>query len=501
MTRRATLIASLTESPSEHELAVLSNRADWLEVRADLLPALGPQGVDWPERVHWLRKHFSGKLLFTLRSCAEGGASDLNSVDRGRLLSAAAAKFDLIDLEGATDLTPQLLAEIPADRRLISWHGPAVRQTELSSRLDDFLEHSACYYKLVPAADKPQESLIPLALLHSRQRDDVIAFASGLNGSWTRLIAPRIGAPVVFGGASVLPAAPGQISIERLRADFGMPNIPAISDLFGIVGDPVEHSLSPLLHNSAYRELGIPALYLPFHVERFGDFWLDIVDSGSLEVLGFNLRGLSITAPHKRIAAAVAGARSPRAEHIGSANTLVRAGRVWEADTTDSAGILEPLLSRQVTIENRVAAVVGAGGAGRAAAFALTTTGANVTLVNRGVERGRRVARELELPFLPLGDLVPGDFDLLVNATSLGRRQNDTLPFDLREVGPSCIIVDLVYLEGRPTALVSQARRQGLLAIDGREVLLEQALPQFQAMTGRKMPRRVIESVLGLGED
>ena len=492
MAHRATLIASLTESPSEDDLTVLSSQADCLEVRADLVPDISPI---------WLRQHFTGDLLFTLRSRKEGGESALNSEERRRSLTDASTEFDLIDLEGARDLTPELLAAVPAQKRLISWHGPAVRQIELSRRLDGFLEHPARYYKLVPTADQAKDSLLPLALLHSRRRRDVIAFASGRAGGWTRLIAPRLGAPVIFGGASSVPAASGQMSISRLRNDFGMPALPEISDLFGIVGDPVEHSLSPILHNSAYRELGIPALYLPFHVERFGDFWLDIVESGSLEVLGFNLRGLSITAPHKRIAAAVAGAMSPRTEHIGSANTLVRAGRVWEADTTDSAGIIKPLLSRDVSIKDRVVAVVGAGGAGRAAAFALMMAGASVTLVNRGVERGERVARELELPFEPLGDFVPGAFDLLVNATSLGRTLNDVLPFDLKEVSPACIIVDLVYLKNQPTDLVSRAQGQGLLAIDGREVLLEQALPQFLAMTGRKMPRKSIESILGLDRD
>jgi 3-dehydroquinate dehydratase/shikimate dehydrogenase len=495
MSHRARLIASLTESPSEVDLVALSSQADCLEVRADLLPDVN---------LSWVRAHFTGELIYTLRSRKEGGECDLGPEERRRALIEASrdsSEIELLDLEGARDLSPELLAEIPADRRLISWHGPAIRQTELSSLLDGYLEHPARYYKLIPAADKPQDALIPLALLQSRRRDDVIAFASGPTGSWTRLIAPRLGAPVIFGGASALPAAPGQLSISRLRTDFGMPNLPEITDLFGIVGDPVAHSLSPILHNSAFRELGISALYLPFHVERFGDFWLDIVESGSLEVLGFNLRGLSVTAPHKRLAAAVAGAMSPRSERIGSANTLVRAGRVWEADTTDSAGILEPLLARGVSIKDRVVAVVGAGGAGRATAFALMTAGANVTLVNRGVQRGERVARELELPFKPLDDLVPGDFDLLVNATSLGRRQNDALPFDLNEVGPDCVIVDLVYLANAPTDLVAQARGRALLAIDGREVLLEQALPQFRAMTGRKMPRKLIESILGLDKE
>jgi 3-dehydroquinate dehydratase/shikimate dehydrogenase len=492
MTDRAELIATLTESPSEERLAELSSQADCLEVRADLVPDIG---------AGWLREHFSGELLYTLRSRSEGGESDFDSQERLSRLAAAAEEFDLIDLEGVRDLQSDLLAVIPEQKRLISWHGPAIRQSELKELLESFLEQPARYYKLIPSAEKQIETLQPLALLHSYRRGDLIAFASGVTGSWTRLIAPRLGAPVVFGGASALPGAPGQLSLTRLRNDFGLPSLPQITDLFGIVGNPVDQSLSPAMHNAAYGERGISALYLPFHVESFGDFWLDIVEGGSLEVLGFDLRGLSVTAPHKRIAAAVAGAVSPRTEHIGSANTLVRRGRVWEADTTDSVGILQPLLGRGVSVKDRTAAIVGVGGAGRAAAYALMMAGSKVTLVNRGVERGERAARELDLPFEPLSNFVPADFDLLINATSLGRYRDDPLPFELKGVESKAVIIDLVYRRDRPTPLVEAARQRGLSAIDGREVLLEQALPQFHLMTGLEMPKDSIHSLIGLDRD
>ena len=115
MADRAKLIASLTESPSEADLEALSSRADCLEVRADLLPEVSST---W---LQWLRTHYSGDLLYTLRSRSEGGESDLTPEERRAALAAASANFDLIDLEGARDLVPELLAEIPQDRRLISW--------------------------------------------------------------------------------------------------------------------------------------------------------------------------------------------------------------------------------------------------------------------------------------------------------------------------------------------------------------------------------------------
>src|SRR4030095_3950665 len=125
-------------------------------------------------------------------------------------------------------------------------------------------------------------------------------------------------------------------------------DLPPASVLAGLAGNPVGHSLSPRLHNAAYRALGLPRLYLPFHVESFGDFWLEVVESGSLDVLGLPLTGLSVTAPFKEAALAMAGASSPLAERVQSANTLLLNDGVWEAETTDPEGVVQTLLARGI---------------------------------------------------------------------------------------------------------------------------------------------------------
>jgi 3-dehydroquinate dehydratase/shikimate dehydrogenase len=302
----------------------------------------------------------------------------------------------------------------------------------------------------------------------------------------------------VFGSASEEPAAPGQPSIEQLIVDFGLPNLPEVSRLYGIVGTDVGGSLSPRIHNHAYRQLGIDGLYLPFHVEAFGDFWLEVVESGAFEELGFELEGLSVTSPFKRVAAAVGGAVSPLAEWTGSANTLFKQEGIWQADSTDGIGVSVPIQRLGVSLEGRPVAIVGAGGAGRAAAAALRAEGASVTLVNRGSERGLKAAADLRLPFCTLDRFDPGPFDCLVNATPLGRRQDDELPFEPDRLSPAAVVVDLVYLRSGPTRLVRTTRASGRIAIDGREVLLYQAIPQFRLMTGHEMPESESRQLLDL---
>lgn len=490
MDDRATLVATLMERPEPSTLARLAEIADVLEVRADAVGDLDPEA---------LREHFPGRLLYTLRSKAEGGRSEsAPSARHPRILRAAQAGWDLVDLEATRDLEGEVLEAVPASRRLVSWHGLADRIERVRERAQELLAVEARLYKLVVKARAHGQDLLPLALLASLGRSDVVAFASGPIGAWTRLLAPRLGAPWVYAAAGSTPGGPGQMTVERLREDYGLPDLPPVRLLYGIAGRPVAESLSPRLHNRAYREAGLEALYVPFHVERFADFWLEVVEGGMLAELGFPLRGLSITTPWKRIALAVAGASSPLAVRIGSANTLALHDGVWEAETTDGDGVVGPLLQRQARVEGARAAVLGAGGAGRAAAYALALAGAQVTLVNRDPERLERAGEELGLPGIGWDDFEPAAASILVNATPLGRNDGEPLPFDPRACDPEAIVVDLSYLRDSTTRLVREARAAGLRTIEGREVLLHQAVPQFEFMTGAAMPVELARSWLAL---
>lgn len=408
-----------------------------------------------------------------------------------------APRYDRVDLEADRDLAPDVLAAIPPERRILSWHGAATDLAGLRSRFAHLAQTPAAFYKLVPTALHSGEDLTPLALAADLGRRDVIAFAAGEIGVWTRLAAPRLGARVVYGSAGSRPAAPGQLSLARLESDYGLPELPPAQALFGVVGNPVLGSLSPRLHNAAYRALGIPALYVPFQVPSFADFWLEVVESTVPARIGLPLRGLSVTTPHKDVAFAVSGATSPLAQQLQAVNTLTVRSEVWEGESTDAEGVVAALRARGVEPKGRRAAVVGCGGAGRAAAMGLALAGAEVAVVNRGEERGLAAARVLGLPFVALADLDPSRFDLFVHATPLGRAAADELPLPVGRLPEGCAVVDLVYGEA-PTRLVAEAARRGLVAIDGREVLLFQAVPQFRAMTGREMPLDVGRAALGL---
>lgn len=476
--REAGLVAVLTSRPSSAggDIAALPSSVHWLEVRADLVGDLDPD---------WLRSLFPGLLLYSLRSRAEGGAFAGSAAERQARLLAAARRWDLIELE-AGDLVPEVLDRVPAERRVLSWHGPQATAGELRARLEPFAAVAARLTRLVPAAQEPADALAPLRLLRDAGRSDLIAYASGPAGVWSRLLALRLGAPVVFAAASALEGEP---TLAQLMTDYGLPRLPPLDELYGIVGRTAAKSLSPRLHNAAYRDLGLPALYLSFPTERFDAFW-SALGNGALADLGWPLRGLTVTAPHKEAALAAAAEATPLARHAGGANTLMRKDTVWRADTADADGVLSALGARGVAVAGRRVAVVGCGGAGRAAAAGLQAAGAEVTLVNRGAERGHFAAELLGLPFVPLARFSAREFPLVVHATPLQHEP----PFPVESLEDGAVVVELVY-GSAPTPLMTGTAARGGLAIDGREILLVEAQRQFQMMTGRHMPHDLVHLV------
>src|SRR5262249_12156632 len=176
----------------------------------------------------------------------------------------------------------------------------------------------------------------------------------------------------------------------------------------------------PQLHNAAYRALGFRALFVPWPTDSFDDFWTRVVEAEEWRGLGISLNGVTVASPHKEAALRRAAVVSPMALRAGSSNVLVRCASGWKADTTDSDGVLPLLGGRGLGMARRRAAVVGCGGSGRAVAASLQIAGADVTLVNRGLERGRRAVQLLGLNFVPLNDFSVDGYSVVVNATPVG---------------------------------------------------------------------------------
>jgi len=488
---KASLIASLVipPSPGGAELAGLPASVEWLEVRSDLV---GDLDADW------LRSHFRGRLSYVLRSQAEGGNYSDSLEQRHRRLAAAARNYDRVEIEGSTDLSQSLLAQIPIEKRAVAWHGAADDLAELENRFRHLASVPAALYKLVNRTTKIAAELCPLFLLKSLQasgRSDTVAYSDGPMGFWTRLMALHLGAPAISGVVPNPSRTPDQLTVTQLIQDYGLPEVMPIREIFAIIGSPIFHSLSPRLHNAAYGAMGYNALFVPLHVESFDEFWQELVQSRLLDSLGFPINGMTVASPHKEVALLMAGLVSPMARQAESANVLVRNNGSWRADTTDPEVIYMAGRERSIRMSQRRAAVIGCGGAGRAIAAALVKSGAGVTLINRGAERGHHAASLLGLPYISLPDFDAEGYDIVVNATPVGR-DSDEIPFKLEQLKNEAVVIDLVY-GSRPTPLVGGTLAREQIAIDGRDVLLTQVLRQFHIMTNREMPASIASEMLG----
>lgn len=484
----ASLVATLMTPPSANaeEIKALPDSVEWLEVRSDVVGDLDPE---------WLRSHFRGRLLYSLRT-RNGGGYCSDSIDRRhRRLASAARHYDGVELEGEWDLTDGLLAEVPLEKRFVSWYGPAASLQDLKARFDRLTSVPASTYKLVTTATRISDEFTSLLLLKSLGRSDTVAYSTGPLGFWSRLIALQLGAPAISGMVNETPQNSGEPTIKKLIDDYGLPEVRPAKELFAIIGDPIFHSLSPRLHNSAYRARNYPALFVPLRVESFAEFWRDLVQSRVLDALGLPINGMTVASPHKEAALLIAKMVSPMAQQAESANILVRNNGWWNADTTDPEVIYMANHERSIKMSEKRAAVIGCGGAGRAIAAALTKSGAGVTLINRGAKRGRHASQLLGLPYVPLPDFSAEGYDIVVNATPVGRDDND-VPFELKTLNDEVVIIDLVY-GSSPTPLVENSRSREQVVIDGRDVLLTQVVRQFRMMTGNEMPSGTVVDLPG----
>jgi 3-dehydroquinate dehydratase/shikimate dehydrogenase len=473
MSGLAGLIVSLNSASASAMagLRSLPSVVGTINLRADLAGDIDPSDI---------RRRCRCRVLYSLYSCSRAGATKQPDRLRHRRLLDAARRFDFIELEAEHDIVPQLLSAIEPSRRVISWRGSGTDAASLAQRFVSLVRTPAALYLLAPRASRFVDTIAPLLFLSALNRRDVIAYDAGPAGFWTRLIAPRLGAPLVFADIEDELAGLDIRSIAALIDDYGLPALPPVTTLYGIVGRAVQHSLSPRLHNARYRADGRAAIFVPFptlDVAEMGDGMAAVQE---LAKLGLSLRGLTVTAPFKEAALALAHSRSAPAVNAGSANLLVRQNSSWRAETTDPQGVLDALAVRGLSVAGETVAVIGCGGAGRAIAVALREAGARVTLINRTAHVGRSTARGLGLRFVPLARLRPADYAVIVNATPVGSDGVSTL-VDPQALNETAVVVDLSYA-GSVTPLVAGARARGHTVVDGLEVLDHQVRHQYARM-------------------
>jgi 3-dehydroquinate dehydratase/shikimate dehydrogenase len=311
-----------------------------------------------------------------------------------------------------------------------------------------------------------------------RGGDPIIAIAIGSAGQVTRLCPWLTGSPWTYGGT----AAPGQVSARALAETYRVRRTSARTAVYAIAGAPLGHSASPFMHNPAFVDAQVDAVYVPLETDDAEEFF------AVAEAIG--VTGASVTAPLK---SRVIGPRvegDELARRIGAVNTLRRRNGRWESRNFDVAGFAVPLERRGMKLAGRRAAVAGAGGAARAAVWALKALGARVEVAARRADQADALAREFQVAAVawPLA----GAWDLIVNATPIGTwPESNRSPLSAADARGG-VVYDLVY-NPPETQLLAAARAAGAQTISGLEMLVSQACQQFEWWTGLSAPLTAIE--------
>jgi len=400
------------------------------------------------------------------------------------------AVLDLAVRNGAQAIDVEIETAEAAQERLHALRGRAhlivsYHNYEATPPMDTIVSRllrvTADSYKIVTTARKPSDNLRVLAAARALPRQHLIVLAMGELGFPTRVLSP------VFGGVYTYAApmqtqgtAAGQVSARSLRHLYRVDKLSKTAKIYGVIADPIRHSISPAVHNRGFQSRRIDAVYLPFLVSpaHLRDFF-SLADR-------LPLAGFSVTIPHKQKVVRYLDAIDPLAKRIGAVNTVWRKAGKWRGANTDVSGVTAPL-SRLLPLKKSSVLIVGNGGGARSAAFALADAGAKIAMVGRNLDRVRSLSKICGAEPLAREQLSGRHFDALIHATPLGMFPHVNECFFNGSI-PAEVVFDMVYNPAE-TVLLRHAREQGKTVVPGLEMFIEQAVQQFEIWTAESAPR------------
>ena len=452
----------------------------FMEFRLDYLsnPVAG-----LPKLKHFLDLHPEATVIATCRRAVNGGKFKGSAAAQLEVLTkAAAAGFQLVDIEiqSAEILKSGELATLK-DRVgvILSFHDFKATK-RLEETFADLKAYPADFYKVVSTATMLHDNVQMMKFLqaHSAQYE-MVGLCMGEQGIISRVLGVRAGSIFIFAAATRgEETAPGQVTAGELRDTYRIEMVDAATQVYGVVGDPVGHSLSPIMMNTAFRRETVNAVYVALHAKTLKDLMSCVHE--------IPIRGLSVTIPYKQEIVEALSNSDPLTKQIGACNTIVRAqdGKLYGFNT-DVAGIVVPLEQR-LALSGAKILIVGAGGAARAAVFGLKSKGAEVFITNRTAEKGQALARQAKAKYLKRADVAKSTFDVIINATPLGMGGNKQSPLEEKELNTK-FLFDLVYVPAE-TKLLKMAKAKNIQIIPGLEMFVQQGARQFEIWTGKPAP-------------
>jgi 3-dehydroquinate dehydratase / shikimate dehydrogenase len=453
-------------------------RLDWLRSdreRSALLGALRRRRLKGVTLVATCRRILGGGKL------AGGAAAELYWLTQAR---EAGCQWCDLEIETLRELPQQCARCYPIPEKILLSVHDFERTPPLAGSLKHAKHGEADGFKIAVKARTLTDSLRVLEL--AKNSRDIVAVAMGEVGLPARLLALREGSALAYAPVA-LATAPGQVSLHDIKRLYRADVATRKTQILAVIGNPIGHSLSPLLHNTGYVAAKRDAMFLPFLVENLAEFVKAIPE--------FGLRGISVTIPHKQSVMKYLDECEPMTEKIGAVNTVVVANNgKLRGSNTDYLGVLRAVQGKLRLPGARVL-IFGAGGSARAAAFALAHAGAEVLICARRESAAKKLARACEAQVIARRHLSAACFELIVNTTPVGMHPNagasPLLPYELN----AAFVMDLIY---RPlqTELLRAAAKKKLGTISGAEMFLAQGLAQWELFMGQKPPEAAMRRAL-----
>ncbi|AEU38518.1 shikimate dehydrogenase [Granulicella mallensis] len=456
----------------------------FLEFRLDYLPK--PMAA-LPLLKEFLAENGAATVIATCRCKENGGrfeGSNTGALDV--LLKAAESGFQLVDIElEAIEKLPKTTMDRlrEAGAAVIISHHDFHGTKDLDAVYNRIEPFAPDFIKVVPTAKSLSDNLTLMRFLErmeDRSKSSIVGICMGEAGIISRVLGLRAGSAFTFAAANAgEETAPGQIAARTLIEDYRIDQVDAATKVYGVAGNPIRSSLSPLMMNTAFRRETVNAVYLALQATKVDDLFKLVRE--------IPIQGLSVTMPLKEAIMPLLERTDPLSAKIGAVNTVLRAqdGKFYGFNT-DVAGIVGPL-ERRLSLKGAKVLVLGAGGAARAAVFGCRDKGAEVWILNRTPETAQKLARQAGAKTIKRDAVAKMGFDVIINATPVGMTGQKAAPLLQPEDLVARIVFDLVY-NPIETPLLRLARQKGLTAISGVEMFVQQGARQFEIWTGKPAP-------------
>jgi len=459
--------------------------ADLIELRLDYIKNLNNK------KLKSMIKHSKKPVIATCRKNGEGGFFNGSEAKRIEILkNAANIGADCVDIECSSD--KKSIKSIIKNKKnahiIVSYHNCKETPINIKNIYNNIKKLNPDLIKIVTNANSVTDNfgIFDLIKTANNEKRKIIAFCMGSYGEFSRILGIIFGSRITY--ASVKEgkeSAPGQLTIDELNNIYRIKKINKNTKITGLIGNPVEHSWSHIMHNAAFDKLDINAVYFKFKVDKLKEF-IDYFR-------GLNTLGFSVTIPHKIEVMEFLDRIDNKAKEIGAVNTIVAEHGKLAGYNTDCDGAVKAL-NQKARLKNKNVVVLGAGGSSRALAYGLMENNANVTVLNRTIKKAKSIADDFGCSYGSLKNLKKADYDILVNTTSVGMYPNaNSSPIPAALIKKNSIVFDIVFNPYK-TKLLRDAEKRGCAVIPGIEMLVNGNAMQFSLWTGKKMPEQLAKN-------